>query len=431
MSTASVQKSDSAPRSAAFREDGTFRLPLELTPSRHRPRGTYKRPKFADNPIESLRRRKLPNREGWERGRQVQVLGDPLADDYAVLYRKLGHQKARELLDMALDHGIENVPDAPPQLRALFAEVDRVPEWVEWDRVERGAAVMRRYAPITWLFLRLAFAQTFVNANAGMPLYMSGSLGAETAAKRLWETDRWRLGVQQPGALRRHGDGFKTVVRVRVLHALIRFHLLASGKWDVERMGMPIPQLDMAGANVGMMMAHSFLPMTIGAIISPSEINDVVHFWRYHGWLNGVVEDLNPKSVKDLQRINNLIATTTRLAHDERASVLTRSTMNAKLRTKDGLVGKVLDYIDIRASHGLYELANGKKIYKMMKLDSEPKWLWFFPALFPAILTLETVRKVTPFGTRIAEQLGKLYIDRVMQVEDVKNAPFQPYHARG
>jgi hypothetical protein len=428
MSTAASHLANHAPRVQVFRKDGTFRLPLELRPSRHRPRDTYRRPKFSENPTEAFRWRRIPSEHAWERARVLSISGDPLADDYVVLYRQLGYQKARALLDAALDQGIENVADAPPALKALFAEVDRVPDWVDWERLERGAAAMRRYAPLTWLFARFAFGQTYVNANAGMPLYMSGSLGEQTAAKRLKETDRWRLGVQQPGALRRFGDGFKTVVRVRVLHALIRYHLLTSGRWDVERLGMPIPQIDMAAANVGMMMAHSFLPMMLGAVMTPSEIGDVIHFWRYHGWLNGVAEDLNPKSYGDLQRINTLIVTTTRLSFDERAPTLTRSTMNTKLRSDGSLLGELLDYVDIRASHGLYQLVNGRRVYKKMKLDPKRSGLWFFPTVFPGIFALDTLRRLTPGGTRLAAHLGSLYIDRVMRVDEVKNAPFRPYH---
>jgi len=328
----------SVPKTDVFRPDGTFRLDLSFVPGRHRPRHTYKRPKFRDSPGEYLRRRKIPSEKAWDRGRELAVIGDPLADDFAALYPKLGYPKARAMLDKALDEGIEHVEDAPQALKALFTELDSPPSWVDWDRVERGAEAMRRYAPFTWLFARLAFAQTYVNANAGMPLYMTGSLGEATVAKRLKETNKWRLGIQQPGALRRFGEGFKTVVRVRVLHSLVRYHLLKFGKWDVERFGMPIPQLDMAGANIGMFMTHSYMLMSIGAVMTPKEFGDVMHLWRYHGHIIGVVDDLNPKSLKDMGRIGTLMTTTTRIAFDKRARALTRSTMNARLReAKAGL----------------------------------------------------------------------------------------------
>ncbi len=430
MSTTFIRGSEPEPVVDPFRADGTFRLPLDMNPGRHRPRQAYKRPKASDNLIEFLRRRSLPNQRSWDRGRQLAVMGDPLADDYAALYPKLGHDKARRLLDDALEHGIEHVPDAPQALKALFAEVDHVPAWVDWRRVERGAAAMRRYAPLTWMFARLAFAQTYINANAGMPLYMSGSLGQESAAKRLKETERWRLGVQQPRALSRSGDGFKTVVRVRVLHGLIRYHLLASGKWDVKRLGMPIPQLDMAGANIGMFMIHSHLLRAVGAFMTPRELADVTHFWRYHGHLIGVVDDLNPKSEGDVARINTLILVTLRGAFDERARALTQSTLNAQLRTQDGRLGKLLDYIDIRVSHALYRVFNGPHIYKAMRLDTERPWFWFLPMVFPGMFAVDTLRRLTPGGTRFAEKMGRRYIDGVMQIDEVKNAPFRPYHQK-
>ncbi len=428
MSTTFNRAADPAFRIDPFRADGTFRLPLDFKPGRHRPRSAYRRPKPSEDILEFLKRRDLPDAKGWERGRELSVLGDPLADDYAALYPKLGSGKARALLDQALEQGIENVPDAPPALKALFAQVDHVPAWVDWKRVERGAATMGRYAPLTWMFARLAFAQTYVNANAGMPLYMSGSLGPAWAVRRLKETDRWRLGVQRPGALRRSADGFKTVVRVRVLHGLIRYHLLASGKWDIERLGMPIPQIDMAGANLGMFMTHSYLLRAVGAFMTPKELSDVIHFWRYHGHLIGVVDDLNPKSERDVDRINTLIAVTIRRAFDERASALTRSTLNARLRTNDGKLGELIDYIDIRVSHGLYQILNGKGIYASMKLDDDRKWFWFLPAVFPGMLLADTLRRITPGADRVVDLVARRYIDSVMQIDEVKDAPFKPYH---
>ncbi|HEY6878274.1 MAG TPA: oxygenase MpaB family protein [Polyangiales bacterium] len=413
-----------------FRADGTFRLPLDMTPGRYRPRSAYHRPKLSENVIEALKRRELPDEKGWDRGRELALIGDELSDDYAVLYPKLGHEKARKLLDDALENGIDSVPDAPPELKALFAQVDHVPEWVDWDRVERGAATMRRYAPISWMFARLAFAQTYVNAHAGMPLYMTGSLGMETAARRLRETDRWRLGIQQPGALRRQGDGFKTIVRVRVLHSIVRYHLLMSGQWDCSKLGMPIPQLDMAGANLGMMMTHSYLLAVLGIFMTPSEIKDVIHFWRYHGYLVGTIDELNPKSEKDLARINTLIGVTMRGALDPRARVLTNSTMNVLLRTGTSAYGSLLDYVDIRVSHALYLVLNGPKVYDYMRLGTEKRWLWLLPTMFPGVFALDTLRRLVPGANSFLADYGRKYIDSIMEIDEVKNAPFRPYPHR-
>jgi hypothetical protein len=44
----------------------------------------------------------------------------------------------------ALEYGIDYVPDAPEPLRALFARLDSVPLWVEWDELNRGGATTLR-----------------------------------------------------------------------------------------------------------------------------------------------------------------------------------------------------------------------------------------------------------------------------------------------
>lgn len=44
----------------------------------------------------------------------------------------------------ALEHGIDAVPEAPEALRRFFAVVDDVPEWVDFDLLEKGARAFRR-----------------------------------------------------------------------------------------------------------------------------------------------------------------------------------------------------------------------------------------------------------------------------------------------
>jgi len=404
------------------------RLHASFVPGRYQPRNAVEQVGLLEDPLEYLKRRRLPGNAWFERGRRFAIMGDPLADDFAALYAKLGHARARAMLDTALERGIEHVPDAPDALKALFAELDHPPRWVSWDRIERGAAVMRRYANLSWLFLRLAFAQTYVNANAGTPLYMTGSLSEKTVARRLKETSKWRLELHQEGGLRRFGPAFKTTVRVRVLHSIVRLHLLNDSRWDVKMLGMPIPQTDMAGANIGMFLTHSLLLRLIGARITRDELRDVMHLWRYHGHVIGVADELNPRSGKHLNEIGKLITLTTRHRFDPRAKTLTRATLNTRLRAGESWLERALDAIDVHASHAFYYLANGKKLYEQMGLDDSRRWLWFPLVIFPWVFAADSLRRLVPGGTRVAEELGRRYIESVLGEREVKNAPFKPYH---
>lgn len=400
----------------------------DMVPRRHFDPYGDEKSALKSGPFALLAKRYKPEPGHVERARQLTLEGDPLSDDFAGLYAKLGYVNARRMLDTALDEGMEAVEDAPEELKALFNQVDCMPMWADRRRIEEGAAVMRRYSFLSWLTMRLAFSQTYINANAGMPLYLTGSLTDKTVARRLKETEKWRLSVQQPGAMNRFGEGFKTVVRVRVLHSLVRQHLIGHPEWDVEQLGVPIPQIDMCGANIGMMAVHSYLLRGMGARITRNEMESVIHFWRYHGWLIGVTDDLNPASYDDVFRMFGRLAALIRFRFDERAATLTRATFTARLHEDEGLWGKVLDTIDINVSTGLFYLSSGKQLHELMGMKGKTGWPYFIPAVAPFVFAADTVRKYTPGGSRLAGEIGRWRIGKALEDETTKNAPFRPYH---
>ena len=369
-----------------------------------------------------------PSRGVVERSRQLSLVGDPLADDFAALYPTLGYAKARAMLDTALEQGIEHVDNPPPELVALFKELDSPPMWLDWRLIEKGAAVMRRYAPLSWLTMRLAFSQTYINANAGLPLFLTGSLTEKTVARRLKETSKWRMGIQMPGAMKRFGEGFKTVVRVRILHALVRNHLINHPEWDVQQYGMPIPQLDMCGANVGMMATHSQALRMFGARISGSEMEAVLHFWRYHGHVIGVIDELNPTTTSEFLRLFSRLAILIRFKFDRRAAVLTQATFNARMREGEGRFNEFLDFLDRRISTGLFQLQSGKSLYHAMGMGGSKGWPYAFAAVFPFVFAMETARKYTPGASKMASDIGQKIFETWLDDEIVQNAPFKPYH---
>ncbi|MEO1272838.1 MAG: hypothetical protein AAFX99_32525, partial [Myxococcota bacterium] len=48
------------------------------------------------------------------------------------------------LFEQALNHGVASVKEAPESLKAFFTAVERVPAWVDWDRIERGGRTLLR-----------------------------------------------------------------------------------------------------------------------------------------------------------------------------------------------------------------------------------------------------------------------------------------------
>ena len=73
--------------------------------------------------------------------------GDRLGDVYIAeaFATPSGRARARKDVEQALSHGIESVQDPSPELVALFDQINTDPEWLDWNKVEHGAEVFRRY----------------------------------------------------------------------------------------------------------------------------------------------------------------------------------------------------------------------------------------------------------------------------------------------
>src|SRR5258708_15917277 len=78
---------------------------------------------------------------------------DPVAEAFVQdAYIEGNSSNGRAMLDQALAHGIESVPDAPASKVTLFEEFEKDPPWVDHDLVERGAFLFRRCGPAAFSF---------------------------------------------------------------------------------------------------------------------------------------------------------------------------------------------------------------------------------------------------------------------------------------
>src|SRR4051812_13818899 len=163
--------------------------------------------------------------------------GDPAADAVVAAFAKLPGGEGWRLLESALV-AEGTVPFAP--LEALIEPLREPPGWLDLDLVDAGAvAYWRVGAPMLFLTLTygsLAFG--YQSADLVRPLAATGRL-ERRAARRLAETSRWVAAVTAPGGMHPGAEGWQASTRVRLVHALVRRHLLASGEWD-PAWGVPI-----------------------------------------------------------------------------------------------------------------------------------------------------------------------------------------------
>ncbi len=192
----------------------------------------------------------------------------------------------------ALDDGVRSVPDAPPALPRFFAVVDEVPDWVDFDLLERGAGVVRRMGrTATDVLLQLSLIGGYRYGGPADLLVATGGLSGAHAMRRLGETETWTRAVVEPGGMRRDGEGFRLTVHVRAMHALINDRFETNGRWDTARWGLPINQSDQAGT-LGLFNSTLLLgARLLGRPVSAADSRAVMHLWKYVGLLLGVHED--------------------------------------------------------------------------------------------------------------------------------------------
>ncbi|MEQ8842218.1 MAG: oxygenase MpaB family protein [Acidimicrobiales bacterium] len=281
------------------------------------------------------------------------MTGDRVVDAYAALIPEHGFRALVDLLDRACEHGVENVDGAPPELYAFIEAMEATPDWVDMDLVAQGARAERvPMATATPFAIRGAFLATFLNKYAALPMTMTGALSSNAgsdaaAAKRVFETASFFSATTMPGALERDGKGFQAAAKVRLMHSMVRFHLMSSGRWDVATYGIPIPQVDqMPAGTIGTFLMSARLLAKGKTEFTPAQ-KATVELARYRCFLLGLPEDLlgdTPQEIVDLLVARHI---SLREAYDdETCGVLVRGTMDADLFDRSTWRGRAHGWLE-------------------------------------------------------------------------------------
>lgn len=334
--------------------------------------------------------------------------GDPLADDVVAAFEELPPGAGQQMLERALAHGIASVPEAPPALTRLFAQLDDVPRWVDWERMHRGARAYMRPGFFGGLTLSAVGLLSGYHSHAATkPLAFTGRLD-QMAQRRLAETSLFVLQVFQIDALRRGGEGFAMAVRVRMIHAQIRRHLLRSPAWRTEEWGLPINNADMAATNVAFSIGMLESVRQLGFRFTTDEADDVMLLWRYVGYLSGVDVGLLATSDRDALELGRLIVLL-QPGPDEHSRLLADALRKVYAYPNFGegpfmrafmpLLGAYHDGI----AHAV-SLTTGRDVREL----GVPHFGWrhAVPVTRVLLTPLELVREHVPFGSRLASWAG-------------------------
>ena len=372
---------------------------------------------FAPEPWAKSTERLAPHLERDDallaRLRDAHLEGDPLADALVEWMHAVGMRDGRRIFEQALERGIASVSDPSAPLRDFFAAVDAVPAWLDRGEIARACrAAARCTIGGGYVLFSLSLLAGYVSAGITKTLVRTGAL-TSMAPRRLAETAKFVDDVYRSGTMDRTSDGFKTTVRVRVMHALVRRQLLRSG-WDVERWGTPINQADMAGTTLQFSTTFIMGLRSLGFILPKKDGQALMHLWRYVGRLSGVGDDLLAATEEEGRSMLRLIGASQQ-GPDADGRALAEALLRApaeQLRAAGYPAWAV--HADGAFRAGLARLAVGPKAADALGLPNTA-WKYAPLAVAPFVFGAELVRCITPFATPLAERLGRRIADDRMQ----------------
>jgi hypothetical protein len=336
--------------------------------------------------------------------REFAQVQDRRADDVVAWMAQQPKGQGRKLFEDALKTG----EAAPGPLKAFFDEVDAKPYWVDDERLERGAKAITR-AGLLGLFPLgdMSLMGGYLASRATKSLVGTGEIEYK-ATRRLVETATWWIDVTTPGALKHGEQGYASALRIRLVHAHVRAAMNRRDDWDYDAWDRPVNQVQTAGTLLLFSLVYVFGTQLLGLRYSARERGDILHLWRYIGWLMGVDDELLPAGEEDAWRLLWLLAATEFIPDDD-SKRLAKALIEANGAVGEGrgAVGKVLSHVSVAVHSSISRLVLGKTNADFLGLPNDPVAQAAIVAVAGVNFAAETVRRFIPGATALQERIGE------------------------
>lgn len=318
-------------------------------------------------------------------------------------------------LDRALKEGIDAVPDAPASLRTLFAHVDQVPPWVEWDRIERGGKLLFRTSMAGGVTLGAkSLCYGYCSPGGNKPLAFSGRLDGPAVGRRLAETGRFVTTTCTPGGLRRFGEGFAATVKVRMMHAQVRRLLRKAPEWRSDLWGTPINQHDTVATSLLFSAVFIEGVRQFGFRVTRREAEDFLHLWKYSGYVIGAPPELLPDTEDDANVLADII-TLTQAPPDEDSRRLVESLIQSPVTQAPTEDAKQKAQLHVDLGYGFCRTLLGDALCDDLRLPPSV-WRWAIPTARLVVGAAEPLRRLVPRVDAAYVELGQRYWANTLKI---------------
>ena len=219
------------------------------------------------------------------------TIGDPELDPVFEELADLPHRSMNRFVAAGINDQAKILSEAPQALREFFEGINDVPAWVDFESFDPGVrAFFVNASSIFAGFVAGTLIEGFATTIA-KSFFMTGRV-IDRGVRRLQQNNRHQVEVFYPEGLRRENDGWKLSVRIRFVHAKIRYLLANSETWDKDIWGTPINAANL-GLSIAIFSARTLAHSTaLGARYSPEQRESYCAIWRYTGYLMGIPESI-------------------------------------------------------------------------------------------------------------------------------------------
>jgi hypothetical protein len=245
----------------------------------------------------------------------LRTIGDAPADAYVAKQLANVESKRGEWLSSGIA-GLRAVepPDAA-WVTAWEREIVEPPVWLDDDLLRRGQAVFDDWSlDLTTALFCASLPHAYASGRGAAVLASASELyDPRRVTKRVTLTGQMLLDITVPGALDVGKVGYRTLRRVRLLHACVRALLLlgdaAGNPWPTGFRGLPINQQDLMGTQLAFTIAAFEGIDRLGYRMNLTDKRAYLHLWSVVGHYLGVAEAQRLSDLTTAQELTKALET--------------------------------------------------------------------------------------------------------------------------
>ncbi len=235
-------------------------------------------------------------------------IGDPLADAVMRDVGGLDGKETTRLIGGAIELDERVLRDAPRSLQNLIHEVTTVPAWYDPAAGRHGCrAFLRNSDHILAAFVAGAIVEGFATMIS-KSFAITGRL-IDDGVRRLKQNIRHLMDIFMPGGVEPSGDGWKLTLRIRMVHARVRWLFADAEEWDHDAWGVPISAGHTALAAAAFSARMIECAEMLGAQLNDDGRAGIMEIWSYTAWVMGAPESILFHSQAEALRLLEVAST--------------------------------------------------------------------------------------------------------------------------